>query len=62
VEVTFVQQEDEVVVTVTHGEGESGLGDEWPRRAARFAKSWEEVVPAFESFLASEESVLEEEE
>jgi uncharacterized protein YndB with AHSA1/START domain len=61
VQVTFVQEEDEVLVTVTHSEGESGLGDEWPRRAVRFATSWAAVVPAFKSFLESEESVQQEE-
>lgn len=62
VQVSFVEGPDAVMVTVTHSEGGSLLGEEWPKRAVRFAKSWEEVLPAFAEFLASEESVSQEEE
>jgi uncharacterized protein YndB with AHSA1/START domain len=56
VHVSFVEDGDAVLVTVTHAEGESALGMEWEKRSVRFAKSWEEVLPAFASYLASEES------
>jgi uncharacterized protein YndB with AHSA1/START domain len=62
VQVSFEQEPDAVLVTVTHAEGESAMGDEWPKRALRFEKSWEAVLPAFSVFLASEESVPQEEE
>src|SRR5208283_6012145 len=55
VQVTFVQEPDAVLVTVTHGEGESALGEEWPRRALRFTTNWDIVLPAFAAFLKSEE-------
>jgi uncharacterized protein YndB with AHSA1/START domain len=58
VQVSFVQEPGAVLVTVTHAEGESALGGEWPRRALRFKGSWEQVLPAFASFLKSEDSVL----
>jgi uncharacterized protein YndB with AHSA1/START domain len=62
VRVNFVEEPEAVLVTVTHTEGESALGDEWPQRAVKFTKSWEVVLPAFASFLAAEESVPLEEE
>ena len=58
VEVSFVQESGAVLVTVTHAEGESGLGDEWPVRALRFSGNWDKVLPAFAAFLKSEDSVL----
>jgi uncharacterized protein YndB with AHSA1/START domain len=61
VRVSFVEEPDAVLVTVTHSEGESALGAEWPKRAARFSKSWEEVLPALAEFVTSEESVAQEE-
>jgi uncharacterized protein YndB with AHSA1/START domain len=60
VEVSFVEEQRGVLVTVKHSEGESALGEEWPRRARRFALSWSEVLPGFAAFIASEESITEE--
>jgi uncharacterized protein YndB with AHSA1/START domain len=62
VQVSFVEETDAVLVTVTHSEGESALGVEWPARALKFKKSWEVVLPTFASFLEAEESVPQEEE
>ncbi len=58
VQVSFVQEPGAVLVTVTHAVGESGLGDEWPTRARRFARNWDVVLPAFAALLKSEDSVL----
>ena len=55
VQVSFVEEPEAVLVTVTHREGESGLGEEWPRRAVLFTRSWERVLPAFAQFIVSEE-------
>ena len=56
--VNFMQEPDAVLVTVTHAEGESGLGAEWPTRALRFSGNWDKVLPAFAEFLKSEDSVF----
>ena len=58
VQVSFVQEPDAVLVTVTHAEGESGLAGEWPARALRFSGNWDKVLPAFAVFLKSEDSVI----
>ena len=47
VEVTFRSYGDHTVVTVTHAEAKSDLGDSWPSRAARFARAWEHLLPKF---------------
>jgi uncharacterized protein YndB with AHSA1/START domain len=58
VEVSFVQENESVRVTVTHAEDKSALGVEWPKRAERFATSWDAVLPAFAQLLASEAKEL----
>jgi hypothetical protein len=47
VEVTFTQVAGVTRVDVVHSEGDSGLGAEWPSRAARFDANWAEVLPAY---------------
>jgi uncharacterized protein YndB with AHSA1/START domain len=62
VQVSFMQEPGAVRVTVTHAEGDSALGQEWPKRALRFTESWEAVLPAFAAFVSAEESISQEEE
>ena len=57
VEVDFAEKSNGVLVTVTHSEGQSALGVEWPNRAKKFTASWEVVLPAFGRFIAAEESM-----
>jgi uncharacterized protein YndB with AHSA1/START domain len=45
VDVVFEPDADETVVHVTHSEGQSALGDQWPRRAKRFDEGWDAVLP-----------------
>lgn len=47
VEVRFGSEGNHTLVEIVHSEGESGPGEEWPRRAERFAQAWSEVLPAF---------------
>jgi Activator of Hsp90 ATPase homolog 1-like protein len=53
VQVSFQDEKDHILVTVTHSEGESGPSDGWGRRAEQFIRSWETVLPAFASYAAS---------
>lgn len=47
VEVTFRSHGDHTVVTVTHAEAKSDLGDLWGDRAAGFLRAWDHVLPIF---------------
>jgi len=55
VQVSFAEEPEAVLVIVSHSEGQSGLGDEWPMRALKFKASWDVVLPAYGSFLIEEE-------
>lgn len=55
VEVRFNSGEGHTFVEIVHSEGESGLGEEWPRRAERFASAWGEVLPCFAKRIEIEE-------
>lgn len=46
VRVRFEPDGDHTWVRVTHEPGDSGLGEQWPERAVRFARAWSEVLPA----------------
>lgn len=46
VEVRFLARGASTAVEVIHSEGRSGLGDQWPERVKKFAKAWDEVLPA----------------
>ena len=47
VQVTFQSHGDHTVVTVTHAEAQSDLGDLWQGRAAGFLRAWDHVLPIF---------------
>ena len=51
VEVCFEMRGDATRVAIIHSEGESGLGERWPERAALFEKGWNAVLPAFVEHL-----------
>lgn len=53
VEVRFVAEGESTVVLVEHRIGESQLGEEWPKRAAGFARAWDQVLPAFAIFASA---------
>jgi len=53
VEVRFTASDDATVVDIVHTEGDSELGEQWPTRAKRFERAWQQVLPAFEH-LASQ--------
>jgi uncharacterized protein YndB with AHSA1/START domain len=55
VAIRFVADGGETWIEVTHSEGAAAMGDEWPRRAERFDRSWEQVLPAFERGIETEE-------
>lgn len=46
VEVRFAAEGDATLVSIVHSEGEAAMGAEWPRRAERFDRSWDQVLPA----------------
>jgi uncharacterized protein YndB with AHSA1/START domain len=54
VDVRFTVEGDHVRVVVIHSEGDSGLGDAWSKRAEKFDRSWNEVLPAFAAALGGE--------
>lgn len=43
-----------VHVTVTHSEGEAGMGDAWPQKAALFSRGWTSVLTALDEFIKRE--------
>lgn len=47
VDVHFLDNGDYTVVEVIHREGDSCLGDAWPRRAQVFVRNWEAVLAAY---------------
>jgi uncharacterized protein YndB with AHSA1/START domain len=51
VDVRFIDNGDHTVVEVTHSEGGSGMGEQWPQRAQLFARNWGFVLPAYVSCL-----------
>ena len=48
VDVLFTSDGAETLVEVTHSEGRSELGPEWPKRAEIFERAWSEVLSAFQ--------------
>jgi uncharacterized protein YndB with AHSA1/START domain len=44
VDITFVQDGEETIVDVVHSEGDSALGDAWPKRVELFARAWGHVL------------------
>ncbi len=54
VTITFTAQDDITVVHVHHAEGNANMGEQWPKRAARFTSSWDEVSQAFTTFCEEE--------
>ena len=47
VDVRFLAENGGTRVNITHVEGKSQLGTEWPNRVKRFDRAWTTVLPAF---------------
>ena len=56
VDVRFAAEGDLTRVEVVHSEGSSGLGEQWPTRAQRFSRAWEQVLPHYLDAAQAEES------
>lgn len=54
VEVRFEAEGEATRVRIVHSEGESGLGEKWPERAALFERGWGTVLPAYASYVEGE--------
>lgn len=44
VEVRFEPDADATRVSIVHSEGEAAMGAEWPKRAERFDRNWNQVL------------------
>ena len=55
VEVSFVEDNEQTRVDITHSEGDSQLGDNWRTRVKRFGSAWDEVLPALQHYIANKD-------
>jgi uncharacterized protein YndB with AHSA1/START domain len=55
VDVRFSEVEGGTLVEITHSEGDSALGTEWPVRVQRFDGAWSQVLPAYAEFVTRNE-------
>ena len=55
VQVDFSTTETGSLVTITHREGESNLGERWPKVVVRYARAWGEVLPRFVAYANDEQ-------
>jgi uncharacterized protein YndB with AHSA1/START domain len=47
VEIRFAAEGADTIVDVVHAEGDSGRGEQWPSRVAKFERGWQHVLAAF---------------